>query len=363
MGKLFIDVLPFEYGKSFGYQEYIFNLLDYIYNHTSDIFFDKIIIVCMDSQKKHFDKYLGLISIRTYACSSVIKRLFTQTLLPFYLGVTRQDVIVFTANYSSLLKRCKHILVIHDLLFKRKALFPYRLMRLQRSLYLPISIKLADRIIAISEFTATDIERFYPRSKSTITVIYNYFNFNKYPLLDNSVSKENLFITVCSTAYHKNTLTVLNAFEKYCIKGGTYDLILVGSLRKGTSLYKEFNSLDTAIRDRINLYEKISNTRLAELYQKSRVYISASLFEGLGMPIVEAMYFNLPIVVSDYQVFHEVSLNKGIYFSPLDSDQLTEIMISIEISKPICSYSDNVKEVYSEKQTSERYIQLINSFV
>lgn len=362
MKRLFIDILPYEYGKSFGYQEYICNLLDYFYAHNSDIFFDQIIIVCLDSQSKYFGKYSERIYIKTYTCNSILKRIFVQTFLPLYLGVTKQDLIVYTANYSSLIKCCRHILVVHDLLFKRKSLFPYPLMRFQRILYLPISIKLADKIIAISEFTAADINRFYPRSRGKIFVIYNFFNFAKFPLVDKNISKEKAFITVCSTAYHKNTLTVIKAFKDYCSKGGSYDLILVGSLSKSTFLYEQFELLDAFIKNRIHIYNKISNIKLAELYQKSQAYISASLFEGLGMPIVEAMYFNLPIIISDYPIFHEVSQNRGIYFNPLNSDELVEIMTSIETDKPICSYSDSVKEVYSAEQTSKKYIQLINSF-
>lgn len=362
MKRLFIDILPYEYGKSFGYQEYICNLLDYFYAHDSDILFDQIIIVCLDSQCKYFSKYSERIFIKTYACKSILKRMFIQTLLPLYLGVRKHDIIVYTANYSSLIKRCRHILVVHDLLFKRKSLFPYPLMRFQRTLYLPISLKLADKVIAISEFTAADIEHFYPGSKEKTFVIYNFFNFDKFSLINQSVSKEKVFVTVCSTAYHKNTQTVIKAFKEYCLKGGSYDLILVGSLKIHTFLYDQFELLDASIKSRIHLYDKVSNIKLAELYQKSQAYISASLFEGLGMPTVEAMYFDLPIIISDYPIFREVSQNRGIYFDPLNSDELAGIMMSIEINQPTFSYSDSVKEIYSAEQTSKKYIQLINSF-
>jgi len=365
MKRLVIDVLAFEYGKSFGYQEYICNLLDYFSAHRFDILFDKIVIVCLKQQQVYFEKYLDNFQIKSYNCSSTLKRMLVQSLIPLLLKLTKDDLVVYTANYSSLIKRSRHILIVHDLLFKRKKLFPYRLMRFQRSFYLPISVMLADKIVAISEFTASDIAYYYPNCENKITVIYNYFNFLKFPKQHGCVKRGNYFISVCSTAYHKNTITVLDAFEDYCIKGGEYDLILVGAMKKGTKLYDRFLQMTNTIRRRIYIYENISNEQLALLYQKSKVYISVSLFEGLGMPIVEAMYFNLLVILTDYPVFHEVSMDKGIYCDPLNFEDLSTKMLltqTIDISTSNF-YSDIVSDKYSEQKTSEKYIQLINSFI
>ena len=154
--RLIIDTLAFEYGKAFGYQEYIFNLLDYFHAHRSKILYEEIWVICLESQKKYFAKYSDSLNIRAFKCCSIYKRLLIQTLIPFILKLKKSDLVLYTANYSSLIKRSPHVLVIHDLLFKRKSLFPYPLMRLQRQLYLPISINYADTIVAISNFTAND---------------------------------------------------------------------------------------------------------------------------------------------------------------------------------------------------------------
>lgn len=360
--RLLIDALAFEYGKAFGYQEYVCNLLDYIYEHRKDILYERIILLCIDSQRDFFlNRYPKYIEIQSYKCHSVFKRLFIQSLLPFSLSLCKQDLVLFTANYSSLLKKSTQILVVHDLLFKRKELFPYKLMRIQRKLYLPISIKNSDKIIAISKFTADDIEHYYKKSQGKLEIIYNYFNFKKYPINKFTPSKENCFISVCSSALHKNTITVLKAFKKYCINDGTFDLILVGALKKNTLSFNYFEDLPSNIKSRIKIYDKITNDILADLYQKSNAYISASLFEGLGMPIVEAMYFNLPVILSDLPVFHEVSMDLGNYFNPLDEDTLVEKMFDVQNNK--IQYHDTqevVNNLYSEKNTSKKYIDLFN---
>lgn len=358
--RLIIDVLAFEYGKSFGYQEYVFNLLDYIFEHRNDILYENIVIVCLDAQSNYFVKYCNKFMIKSYKCGSIYKRLFIQTYMPFHLKLTKYDLVLYTANYTSLVKKSSSILVIHDLLFKRKHLFPYTLMRLQREFYLPISVKLADRIVAISKFTAKDIDSYYRNCRNKIDVIYNYFNFKKYPELYN-ITKDNFFISVCSAAYHKNTITILKAFDKYCLKGGEYKLLLVGALKPNTESYLYFEQMSDAVKRKIKIYDKIDNSLLAMLYAKSRAYISASLFEGLGMPIVEAMYFNLPVILSDYPVFHEVSMDKGIYFNPLDIDALMHKMFFIQNNPAYsCNYKADVMGMYSEINTSSKYVDLFN---
>lgn len=365
MRRLVIDAFVFEHSKSFGYQEFLFNLLDYFYCRREHILFKEIIIVCVDSQKNYFRKYADKFSLRTYNCSSKLSRMIYQSFFPFILRLRKQDLILYTANYSSLFKTCKNILVIHDLLFKRKSLFPYSLMRIQRMLYLPISIRLVNSIVAISDFTAQDIEYYYPLSANKIKVIYNYFNFKKYHLslnpLDNG-REGNYFITVCSNAIHKNTLTVFKAFELYCRMDGMFNLILVGSLDKNTELYSFLYSLPSSIRGRIFIHSKISNDYLAELYHNAYAYISASFFEGLGMPIVEAMYFNLPVILSDLPIMHEVSMERGLYFNPQNSKELAEIMLCVQSKKENVDYRKNIEEVFSEKNTSQKYVELINSF-
>ena len=358
--RLVIDVLAFEYGKSFGYQEYMFNLLDYIYVHRTDILYHEIVIVCIESQRQYFEKYASCFQIKSYACRSVFHRLLAQTLMPFNLSLRSIDLVLYTANYSSLIKRASNILVIHDLLFKRKSFFPYKLMRYQRTFYLPFSIRYADKIVAISQFTANDVKKYYSSGKEKIVTIYNYFNFEKYALANKVYNKEDWFISVCSNAVHKNSITVLKAFDLYCMNGGTYGLILVGALKEGSSTYLYYDSLSADVKKRIKIYDKISNTLLAELYQKSKAYISASLFEGLGMPVVEAMYFDLPVILSDLPVFHEVSFEKGIYFDPLNEKDLSDKMFYVQSNSFHDSYKKQVMNLYSEQNTSHKYIELFN---
>lgn len=360
--KLVIDILAYEQGKAYGYQQYVNNFLNYLWEKRDSIKFEMIIIACQESQVHLFQIYSDKFTVKGFRSDNIFIRMIIQTLLPINLRLKKDDLIISTSNYSGLIKNSKQLLVIHDLLFKRKKLFPYPLMRIQRQFYLPISIKHADKIIAISHSTKEDIEFYYPKGKYKIRVIYNYFNFKKFGNLNrNILLKENYFLSICSTAMHKNLITVLKAFENYCINGGIYNLVLVGTIPNKSDIVLYFDNLVDTVKQRIQIYSHISDEHLSKLYMKANAYISASLFEGLGMPIVEAMYFDLPLLLTDDKVFREVSLNKGYYFNPLDLYKLSNLMFKIQQQGLTrMDYSDDIQFLYSEQNTSHQYVTLIN---
>ena len=361
--RLFIELLPFKNGKSFGFQEYIFNLLIYFYQNRKELRFDEVSIICLKGQEQYLEKYSDYFHIITVAAKSLLMRFLMQSFFPFRYRLNKKDVVLFTGNYSALFKRANHVLVIHDLLFKNKTLLSNRLMRWQREFYLPISIKKADKVICISRFTEKEVLRFYPNARGKTEVVYNYFNFEKYSSINN-VAKENCFISVCSSAYHKNTIIVLKAFYEYVQRGGKYDLNLVGALAKGSESALFYNSIEESIKNRIKIFNKIDNATLAGLYSSAKAYISASLYEGLGMPIVEAMYFNLPVILTDDEVFHEVSMERGIYFQSTAWIQLADILQIIEKGEYLNHDCKNlIIDYYSENNTSAKYVKIVNSFV
>lgn len=86
------------------------------------------------------------------------------------------------------------------------------------------------------------------------------------------------------------------------------------------------------------------------------------MFEGLGMPIVGAMFFNLPVLLTDDVVFREVSLGLGQYFQPLDDVALAKLFVEKQDAKK-CRYSEKIMDFYSEKNTSDKYVAIINKLL
>ena len=355
--RLVIDLLVFERGKAFGFQEYILNLLDYLFEHKKDILYNEIILVCKDSERPCFDKYEGF-HIVGYVFNSYLKRFWIQTMFPIWLGVNKHDLLLSPGNYSGMIKRCPALLVVHDLLFKRGEWLPSRFIRLQRSIYVPHSIRMADRIIAISNFTKNDLEHFYPASIGKVEVIYNYMNFAKYGSIKHKVDERGYFLTISNGSNYKNFQTILKSFKIYHEKGGKRKLIFIGKIGERTEAGKVLSELPQNVKDVIIQKSNITNDELGDIYRETSCYISASLFEGLGMPVVEAMAFDLPVLLSDIPPHREISMGMGTYFSPTDERDLAEKMYNLDCSQR--SYGAKIMDLFSETNTSRKYIDLIN---
>lgn len=360
-----IEALSLNYGKAFGFQEYLLNILKYFKKERQQIAAERVVIVCKKSDEQVFMAFKPELEVVSIDCKSTLHRYWVLNTLGRRLHLNKDDIILYTNNYSALTRQCRHILVIHDLLYLRKAYMPSRAFRIQRSLFVPRSVKIADKVIAISKWVKSDIEEsFHVKDKSKVVAIYNYFDFDKFcrgqvtEKIKSVCKAGNYFLIVCSQAYHKNTITTLKAYNSYAAQGGTKRLIALGSV--GCELQTYVNSLSEQVRNNIICLKGISNTDLAYLYQHASAYISSTLFEGLGMPIVEAMYFGLPCIVSDIPVVREVTQGKAEYFPAMDADALCRLMSEYKQAHSEIR-TQAMQEMYDVKNTVHRYVEEINA--
>ncbi len=357
MSRLVIELISLERNKAHGFNEYAFNLLNYFYAHRETLRFDEVVIACKNTEEDLFSCYVDKFVIKTFKFKSYLGALYYESILPFVLKLKRTDVIFSPGNYSGLLNKTKEVLVIHDLLFKHAAWLPNKLMRWHHSILVPLSIRKADVIVAISNFTRKEIEQYYPSSKGKIHVIYNAMNFDKYKKYVEPEDKD-YFLVISSNAYHKNQQTIFAAYNGYCKNEGKKNMVVVGSLSSESDGGKAFEALPEKIKRRITVKSHISNEEMAGLYKYASCYISASLFEGLGMPIVEAMSYGIPVILSDTEVHREVSLGVGTYFKPENVDELQTKMHSISNERK--AYEKEILSFYSDDNTSQRYINILN---
>ena len=356
---LYIDALTYKKNKAHGYNEYLFNLLDYLYNNREKISYAEITIICEKSQVENFKIFSNKFKIKCFSFSNLFKRIIIQSIWNFLLPIKQQDTILFTANYSTIWKRCNQVLVVHDLLFLR-GMLKSKLIKYQRKLLVPLSLKKANKIIAISEFTKNDILNNYKINSTKIEVIYNYFNFKKFHTENQATNRTKTIISIASASPHKNTICILKAFLNYKIKGGKYDLQLIGKIKQDTPEYEVFLEIKNKFPDSISNYYNLSNQDLGKKYSHAEVYVSASLFEGLGMPIVESMYFGLILVLpSTPSIFREVSNNSAIFFESNNHNELSNIFSQIENHKIAITKNYDLAR-FDSSNTSELYISCLN---
>ena len=190
----------------------------------------------------------------------------------------------------------------------------------------------ARRILTVSHQAKKDIIQILNTPEQKITVTYEGSSLK--PQRDSAVIEvkkgflldKPYFLFVGTLERKKNVVNLVKAFnlflEKYKL-----DIALVIAGKVDTH-YPEIKQEALKIKHRAEVVFTgyVSDLDLACLYQGAYAFVSASLHEGFGLPGVEAMTFGLPLVISNLPVFNEVYDNAGIYFDPLNIEDIAEKM-------------------------------------
>lgn len=220
----------------------------------------------------------------------------------------------------------KSIVVIHDLIFIR---FP----ELYSSIDVKIHVKkvkrackIADKIIAISEQTKEDIVSFLKVDPNKIEVVYQgcHPTFQKeYDLELQKVVKDKFnlpqryILNVGTIEKRKGLLTAVQAISDF----KDMHLVVVGKETKYTELVKEFIT-KYDMTDRVHFLKNVSMPELASIYQLADIFVYPSIFEGFGIPIIEALFSKTAVISSTGSCFSEAGGNYSWYVEPENSSEL-----------------------------------------
>ena len=290
---------------------------------------------------------------------AIARFLWTQLVLPF--KVKKDETIYHPFQYLSFFTSNKQIITIHDLI----PLYYPKIARHQNFYYkyiMPILLKKADRIICISENTKKDLEKFYKLDTSKIKVVHNGYDkelFNKNNL-DISVRKkfnleEDYMIMVGAGYKHKNLEKVIKAI-KNLEQNYEMKIAIVGGNSKYIEELKELvNKLN--LNDRISFLGYVSDNELKSLYAYAYAFIYPTLYEGFGLPILEASACGTVVVCSNNSSLPEVYGNSALSFDPsniIDIEEKIKIIIdNKELRESLIEKSsENIKR-FSWRKTVE----------
>jgi len=223
--------------------------------------------------------------------------------------------------------RIKKIVTIHDLIFIR---YPNLYGFFDRKIYFwkfKYAAKKADIVIAISEQTKKDIVEFLKINPKKIKVIYQGCQdvFKKEYTFDEKkvVAKkynlpEKFILNVGTIEERKNVFTIVKS-----IKDIDIPLVIIG---KKTSYYKDIHQyiIEHKMENRVFHLSKLDSKELAIIYQSATVFVYPSIFEGFGIPIIEALYSKTPVITTNSGVFPEAGGPQSIYVNPTNIEELAE---------------------------------------
>ena len=286
-----------------------------------------------------------------------------QILFPFKIRKYKIDLMHFPHFNVPIFYFNPFIITIHDLILKRfptrraSTLTPflYWLKSLAYQIVIFSAIKRAKKIIAVSNYTKNDILKYFKIKSDKIKVVYE--GAPQRPRLEkitsNSVSKK--YLLYVGNAYpHKNLERLILAFNKLIKEKKDLHLILVGETDYFYRKIKDkfLNSKQIIFTD------FVSDKELVALYKNASVYVFPSLYEGFGLPPLEAMSCGAPVVCSQASCLPEILEDSAVYFNPKDINDIVEkikyVLNNKDIQKKLISKGfQQVKKYKWEKMTQE----------
>jgi glycosyltransferase involved in cell wall biosynthesis len=180
-------------------------------------------------------------------------------------------------------------------------------------------------------YLAASPELFYPISDRTAIEVVK----QKYVLPEG-----NYFLSLHSLAPHKNMEHLIACFKKIISQEKTQDLHLVicGGNKEAGALMAEANQLTAADLEFIHFTGFVDDRDLAAIYSDALGFIFPSLYEGFGLPVLEAMQCGCPAISSNTSSLPEVVGAAGFLVSPTDEDTLCECMLKLYRSSELRAY-------------------------
>ncbi|MDE3185559.1 MAG: glycosyltransferase family 4 protein [Bacteroidota bacterium] len=247
-----------------------------------------------------------------------------------------------------------YIITVHDLIeFKFKDQYK----SFSRMDEMETIIKNANRIISISENTKKDLVEILKIPREKIDVVYHGFNKGQRTNMSNKLGKYILFVGV--RRGYKNFSRLAKAFSELRREDNELKLICTGQPFIKEEL-EELKSLDIS---ECTFLFGVNEQQLNELYANALVFVYPSLYEGFGMPILEAFSNECPVCLSNTSSLPEVAGNAGEYFDPCDTESIKhaiqKVIVDEKLAKKMKKAGIKRLENFSWKKCSE---ETVNSY-
>jgi glycosyltransferase involved in cell wall biosynthesis len=259
----------------------------------------------------------------------------------FAAWARRDKIDVFwspTARLPVLLpSHVRKILTVHDMVWKR---FPETMPRRGHTvdrLLLSRSFRIADHVIADSKFTRSEILVFFPDTRCEINVVYLASNLRAEGATGSCPVSGPYFLFVGSKEPRKNLRRLLEAYLQYRTNSSLpIDLVIAGSCEWGDFSVNKF-ILANDLHASVHVIENADDTVLRALYANAHALVMVALYEGFGLPLVEAMQWNLPLIASNNSAVAEIAGDAALLVDPCDVDAIAEALRRMEEDSAIRS--------------------------
>ncbi|MDB9438098.1 glycosyltransferase family 1 protein [Dolichospermum lemmermannii CS-548] len=271
---------------------------------------------------------------------------WTQFQLPKIYQNLKSQLLFSPIPEAPLYTNCRFIVTAFDMIPLR---FPNRLSPLTtyHKYYTPEVFKQAEHIICISESTANDITQFYQIPSHKITPILlagdnSHFQFLNLPT-------RNYFLYIGRQDPYKNLQRLITAFSALPHRND-YELWLAGPYDKRYSPLLEIQTQELGISHLVKFLNYVSYDELPIIINQAIALVFPSLWEGFGLPVLEAMACGTPVITSNISSLPEVAGDAAILINPYNPGEITAAMTTI------------INDSETRKQLSEKGLKRANQF-
>ena len=274
----------------------------------------------------------------------ILWTVWNQYAVPLALRKIKPDLYFSPDGFLPYRLNIPKVTTIHDLNFEENAQYIDPRVEAYYRKHIRKSAEVADHIFTVSDFSKHDIEQRYGIAKHKVTRIYNGpqkvfddLHQQRKSVQQRYASDHPYFLFVGAQNPRKNLHRIFKAFDGFKEKHGTpHKLVLVGE----KMMWDE--QIDMAFKNMVHQADVIFTGRLPE-HELNRVYSAAtalvypSLFEGFGMPIIEAFASGTPVITSLSSSMPEIAGDAALLIDPTRMEELVMAMEKIAFDADIAS--------------------------
>lgn len=264
----------------------------------------------------------------------------------------------------------RSVVTIHDLIFER---LPHLFKPIDRAIYrhkFQSACRRADAVVAVSDQTRRDLIELYGVDNSKIRVIYQDCN----PVFQKRVAEAEraricaeygisgpFVLCVGTLEERKNQHRLVEAFAR--LRHHDFSLVLVG---KPTPYMKKITETIARLQlqDRVRLLHNVSTPDLPALYQSADVFAYISIYEGFGIPIVEALHSATPVLAAKGSCLEEAGGPGGLYADPYQteniSEQLQKLVTDVQLRNTLAAAGGMHVRQFAGKHIASQLAALYN---
>ncbi|WP_159790828.1 glycosyltransferase family 4 protein [Sodalinema gerasimenkoae] len=368
MGKIAFDASSFHWSRSDGLNRYVGELLnDYRDGDRFCFYTSDSSLVRADSPQFQILPHSTL--YRNDFKNNLRRLVWHQIGLPFSILKQKQRLFYSPVFEGMLVPVCPQIITIHDILPIR---FPdvYPRIKYYFKFILPQLIRASDAIITTSNYTKKEILDHYNCHNTPIHVVYqgyreDIFNLNSDDLENPLHRSETPFILcVGETRPYKNLRRLIEAFSR--ANCPNLELRIVGNLNKCDRPLLDYPQ-ELGCHERVKFLGFVPDDALPDLYRRAIAFAFPSLYEGFGIPPLEAMACGCPVLASNQTAIPEVCGEAAFYVNPYDIDDIAQGIVQLvnnpQLRQQLRQRGQQQVQSFRYRQMGDRILDILDHYL